>query len=336
MKRVSPRILLTNFARGVIIASRSAVRALRAENDAGNFGGPLADFLAVSAVKFLGLLGWRASLKIGSAVGVITRWASPRKRPRTSRNLDCAGVADYGPASDRAWRHAGQTAAEIMWSVSQRPHQALRRMRIVGLDVLRDAAKEGNGVLLVSGHLGNWEFVSFAAGQAGVPVAVVAEPMRTRRLGRRVIAFRQRGNVRTLMRGGASVVAARWLLRGGVLGCMMDRTRQGTYRTVPFLGQAAYIPLGPTTLACRSGAAVVLGCAERLADGSTEVIFKRVATGPARDPWDLAGRVGLALEEAVRSHPEQWLWIFRRQPQLAQTPVETRRKNPTIDSAAAS
>ena len=151
-KRISPRVLLTNFGRGAIIAKRPAVRTLRAQNDRGNFSGPLADFLAVSATKLLGWMGWRASLKIGSAVGEITRWTSPRKRPRTSRNLDCAGVPDYGPASVRAWRHAGQTAAEIMWSVSQLPHQVLRRMRIVGLDVLRDAAKEGKGVLLVSGH----------------------------------------------------------------------------------------------------------------------------------------------------------------------------------------
>ena len=314
---------------------------------------PLMDFFAVSAANLLRLLGWRASVKIGSVVGTIARAMLPRKSSRACRNLALAGVPDCQPACGRAWRSAGQTAAEVLWCVSQRPDQVLRHVRIAGLDVLRDAAKEGRGVLLVSGHLGNWEFASLAAGQAGVPVAVVAEPMKTRRLERRVVAFRKRCNVRTLMRGqpGTSVVAARWLLRGGVLGCMMDRTRQGSRRTVPFLGQAACIPLGPATRACRSGAAVVLGCAERPADGSTEVTFKRLSTGSTRDPSDLARLVGLALEEEVQSRPEQWLWIFRRQPLLPGTPVapgpaEPRPARPTgkadrpyspeIDSAAAS
>ena len=300
--------------------------------------------MAVSAASLLSLLGWRASLEIGSVVGRIARWTSPRKTPRASKNLALAGVPDHGPASRRAWRRAGQTAAEILWAVSQQPNQVLKHVRITGLNILRDAAKEGHGVLLVSGHLGNWEFASMAAGLAEVPVAVVAEPMRTRRLERRVVAFRERCNVRTLMRGqpGASVVAARWLLRGGVLGCIMDRTRQGIFKTVPFLGQAACIPLGPATLACRAGAAVVLGCAARLEDGSTEVTFKRIPTGSTRDPEDLACRVGLALEQEVRSRPEQWLWIFRRQPRLSRaqvapgSPVPRRAHPPGADSAAAS
>ncbi len=126
-----------------------------------------------------------------------------------------------------------------------------------------------------------------------------------------------------------------WMMRGGVLGCMMDRTREGTLRTVPFLGQAACIPLGPATLACRFGAAVVLGCAERLEDGSTQVTFKRLSTESARDPWDLARLVGLALEEEVRSRPEQWLWIFRRQPACPKTPA-AHPERIGIDSAAAS
>ena len=136
------------------------------------------------------------------------------------------------------------------------------------------------------------------------------------------------------MRGqpGTSIVAARWMLRGGVLGCMMDRTREGSQRIVPFLGQAASIPLGPATLACRSGSAVVMGFAERLPDGSTTVTFKRLVAGPDCDAWDLTRRVGLALEEEVRSRPEQWLWIFRRQPAL---PVAPSRSTQT-DSVAAS
>lgn len=302
---------------------------------------PLADFLAVSAVNLLGLLGWRASLRIGSLIGRIAGRMSPAKTLRAGKNLAASGVRDHGAAAKRAWRFAGQTAAEISWLLSRRPDQVLKHVKIVDLSVLRDAAKEGRGVLLVSGHLGNWEIASLAAGQAGARVAVVAEPMRTRRLERRVVTFRELCNVRTLMRGqpGTAMVAARWLLRGGTLGCMMDRTRHGSRRTVPFLGQAACIPLGPAALACRSGAAVVLGCAERLADGCTTVTFKRVDPGSAPDPWDLARRVGLALEQEVRSRPEQWLWIFRRQPALPKVALAPRRprhrsaRPPKTDSA---
>ena len=90
-----------------------------------------------------------------------------------------------------------------------------------------------------------------------------------------------------------------------------------------------------------------MGFAERLPDGSTSVTFKRLVTGPDCDAWDLTGRVGLALEEEVLSRPEQWLWIFRRQPALPAAPFRSKESArgpaevdrpvaPTTGSAAAS
>jgi lauroyl/myristoyl acyltransferase len=101
-----------------------------------------------------------------------------------------------------------------------------------------------------------------------------------------------------------------------MLGCMMDRTRFGSRMTLPFFGQATCMPLGPAKLACRAGAAVVLGFSERLADDTTQVVFKRLSTDGIRDPRELTRRIGLALEHEVRSRPEQWLWIFRRHPRI--------------------
>ena len=99
--------------------------------------------------------------------------------------------------------------------------------------------------------MGNWELVSLAAARAGAPVAVVARRLKAPRVERRIVAFRQRFGVRTLLRGspGASVAAYRWLRDGGVLGCMMDRLHDGPRLVVPLLGKATRMPLGPLELA---------------------------------------------------------------------------------------
>lgn len=174
----------------------------------------------------------------------------------------------------------------------------------------------GRGVLLVSGHMGNWELVSVAASKAGVPVAVVARPMRTPRLERHIIDFRQKNSIRTLLRGtpGSSVAAYRWLRRGRILGCMMDRSSNGKRVLVPFLGQGMKIPFGPAELAGRLGVPVVLGWAVRNKDGNTRVSFRRLPTEGIRNPFVIAGIVGQALQEEIKKHPEQWMWIFRQQP----------------------
>ena len=278
----------------------------------------MVDSLTVGAADLLGLLGRRATLRLGSWVGRVAHRVARGTAARARRNLEQAGVKDCAKVGAAAWQSASQTMLEILWLASRGSDPGLDRVNIVGLEALRGAADEGRGVLLVSGHLGNWEYTSLAAAKAGIPIAVVAETLSTRRLERRVVAFRRRGGVRTLTRGqpGTSIVAARWLMRGGMLGCMMDRTRFGSRMTLPFLGQATRMPLGPAKLACRAGAAVVLGFAERLADGTTQVVFKRLSTDGIRDPRELTRRIGLALEHEVRSRPEQWLWIFRRHPRI--------------------
>jgi lauroyl/myristoyl acyltransferase len=39
-----------------------------------------------------------------------------------------------------------------------------------------------------------------------------------------------------------------------------------------------------------------------------------VGAGAFTDQEELVRAVGRALEDDLRSHPEQWFWIYRRQP----------------------
>jgi len=204
----------------------------------------------------------------------------------------------------------------MLWILPRQPEEILARCKITGTDELVAAQKEGKGVLLVSGHIGNWELVPLAVAASGLRMAVVARRMTAPAIERRVLAFRERGKVRSLIReeGGSGVSAYRWLRKGDVLGSMMDRLSAGRRLRVPFLGRATNMPLSPANLACRTGAAVVMGCARRHADGRNEIIFKRVGTGPFTDQEELVRAVGRALEDDLRSHPEQWFWIYRSQP----------------------
>jgi len=274
------------------------------------------DFIAVSVTSVVGRTSWRTAQNIGKSLGWLAYCVSPRKRKQTRTNLRGAGVDALGTGCRKAWMHMGQSVLETLWLTSQPSDRVLAQVTIEGLDVLDDAGKDGRGVLLVAGHIANWELVAMAAGRVSAPVAVVAEPMKTSRLERRVVAFRKRCGVRTLMRGqqGTSIVAARWMYRGGVLGCMMDRSRFGHLMTIPFLQQTTRIPVGPAELAARAGAAVVLGSATRLQDGSIRSRFRRLSQAEGREPQEMARMIGQALEEEVLAIPEQWFWITRRKP----------------------
>jgi KDO2-lipid IV(A) lauroyltransferase len=295
-------------------------------------GNTLIDLLAVAITVIIGVLPWRLATGMGAALGRVAGWVARRKAPLTIENLTNAGSRDPERDYWRSFANTGRSLFEMLWSTCRSPETVLGRVRVDGLDAVREAEAEGNGVLLASGHFGNWELVSLAMAQAGYPVAVIARPLRVPRVEKKIVAFRERGGVRTLMRGvpGSSVSAYRWLARGQVLGCMMDRVSSISRVLVPFLGKAMNVPLGPAEYAYRAKAAVVLGAARRLPDGTTHVTFRRLATEGVTEPAELAGVVGAALAEEIRARPEQWYWISRRQP--GWEGVATVRKGPRTGS----
>jgi KDO2-lipid IV(A) lauroyltransferase len=275
----------------------------------------LLDTLGTAAATILGRLSWRTALRLGRLFGRIAGAIPGRRRARAIANLARAGSPDPRGASRRIRCHAGQTLLEILWSLDQSPEEVRRHMVIEGLDRLRAAAAAGRGVLLVSAHMGNWEMVAQAAAEAGAPVAVIAREMRTPGLQRRLIAYRERCGMRTVLRqhAGTSIAVARWLQHGGVFASMTDRASSGRRLTLPFLGATTKVPIGPFDLACRFGARVVVGAATRQPDGTMRITFTEAGDGAALDAPTIARRVMATLEQELGPEPERWLWIGRRQ-----------------------
>ena len=276
----------------------------------------LLDRLCVLVVWGIGKLPWSAVLKLGAGLGSVARLFAGRKKERIRENLRRGEVADPERTYRLVWGEMAKTFAEMLWCLSQTPEQAQEHIVVEGLDRIKEVAAKGKGVLVVSGHIGNWELTLVTSCRSNVPVAVVARSLKTPRLEKKLIAFRESCGVKTFVRGqpGAGIAAHRWLAKGGVLGCMMDRASSGPRMLVSFLGKATNMPLGPAELACRTGAAVFLGTANRLEDGTTRVTLQEVDTAGVTEPREMLRMIGGALDDVVRANPEQWFWIHRRQP----------------------
>jgi KDO2-lipid IV(A) lauroyltransferase len=258
------------------------------------------------------------ALRLGSWFGALIHLVYARKNILIRANLKRAGIEDPDSRTPAAWHHMWQTVFEICWMMDSSPDASLEGVQVHGMEEVRSAAARGRGILLVSAHAANWELVSMALSHEGIaPMAVIARKLRTRKSERMQIRFRERAGIRTLVRGekGAGIAAYRQLARGGILGTMMDRLSAGRRITVPFLGSATKMPLGPPELVCRSGAAVILGMAERLPDGGTVIRYRELPTAGIDSAVEMAKVIAAGLDEELRSRPEQWLWIARRQPE---------------------
>ena len=265
------------------------------------------------------LLGARLSARLAAALG---RFVYRRLRIRADVVEDQLRRA-Y-PDRDDAWIRdvaAGAYAhlareAMTMIRLSRLGREAvIEATEVDGLDALREALEEGNGALVVSGHLGNWEIGGSGVAARGIPFDAVARPQNNPLVDRMVNRARARLGMTIIPMGGATKKALRSLREGRVVGLVADQDarRRGVF--VPFFGRPASTFRGPAVLALRSGAAVFAASAVRRPDGRYRIRLRRLPAPSgegAEQEWKLTAALAAALESAVREEPEQYLWHHRR------------------------
>jgi KDO2-lipid IV(A) lauroyltransferase len=231
-------------------------------------------------------------------------------------------------------QHLAQLAAEVC--LTPRLINDRRWPDRVELDRLGEGIElmaGGGPVILVTGHLGNWELLGYFLATLGFPSEVLARPLDNRLINDWLLGIRQRRGLRILTKWDASERMQQILDRGGALGFTADQDAGQKGVFVPFLGRlaSAYKSIG--LLALHHGCPVVCGYAHRVADGGREGRAKPQAASGAgpryrvgltdvirpgdwaemEDPlYYVTARYTRALEAAVRLKPEQYLWTYRR------------------------
>ncbi len=209
----------------------------------------------------------------------------------------------------------------LMVGVTDSRLQALigRRSSAKPLD---DALSAGNGALLVSPHLGNWELGGLGLGDLDYKINVLTfrEPdekinaMREKVRGERGIGFIyvDRDDTSPL----AAIAAVNTLRRNEVLCLLGDRDGSSNTVMVNFFGCPTPLPVGPAYLALATGAPmipvfVVLDDDGRYATLMEEPIYVQGKHGANKD----AIRTGMqqladVFERYIRQYPDQWYNFF--------------------------
>ncbi|MGH8630890.1 MAG: lysophospholipid acyltransferase family protein, partial [Burkholderiales bacterium] len=174
-------------------------------------------------------------------------------------------------------------------------------------------------VLYLTGHLGAWELGAFAQSVYGHPMHIVVRALDNPFLdamvnARRTLAGNRIIEKRDFLRG---ILEA--LRKNEVVGILMDQNsslQEGVF--VEFFGAPACTSTGMAKIALRTDASVVPAFAwwdeQR---GRYRLRFEPpldlIRTGDAEH--DVAANTQLftrVLEQQIRKHPDQWLWIHRR------------------------
>lgn len=181
------------------------------------------------------------------------------------------------------------------------------------------ALAEGRGVLVVTGHVGNWELAARGLVRHGYAVTAAAKRSHDPGLGDLVEELRASGGVVTLYRGdrASELKMLRTLKGGGSLFLLMDVDTDVASVFAPFFGRPAKTPRAAAELALRLGAALFTGFIRREGPGRGHVLtLERLevqGTGDREaDVLRIAAAMNARIEAHVRQWPANWTWFHRR------------------------
>jgi KDO2-lipid IV(A) lauroyltransferase len=217
-----------------------------------------------------------------------------------------------------AFRHLGREAVAMMRLPTLGAAGIRERTFPAEWDEFEAALERGRGVILATGHFGNWEIAAAAVAARGVPMAAVVRRQGNGLFDARLDALRRSLGVETISQRDAPRAVPRWLRKGGVVGLVADQDARGSGVFVPFFGRAASTHRGPALFALRLGAPLFACSAVRLPGEEPRYHLSSVPVEVERtgeldaDVERLTAEFTARLEAAVRAHPEQYFWFHRR------------------------
>jgi KDO2-lipid IV(A) lauroyltransferase len=258
----------------------------------------------------------------GAALGWVLFHVFRVGRGATLRNLTFAFGDRLSPARRRrlagaVYRFFGGMICEVLAIPRLSLADLQQRVTLDNPDVLRDAQAGGRGVVLVSGHLGNWELMGAVLSRSGMGLSMYVGAQRNPFVDNVLNRIRRSQGTETIGRG----VAMRGLLRalrgGGIVAMLADQHYSRKRHYVTCFGRPVSMVPGPASLAQRAGAPVIFGICVRTARFRYRVRFTPIAPPPPsgdaeRDLLALSQAISDALEQAMREHPEQYFWMHRR------------------------
>ncbi|MBR4382452.1 MAG: lysophospholipid acyltransferase family protein [Selenomonadaceae bacterium] len=197
------------------------------------------------------------------------------------------------------------------------------------LERMRSALDEGHGVVVLTGHVGTWEWLSAAFTLNNMPVTAIAKLQPNAEYSRALDDLRATIHVEIFNRGTNELRAAgRALKDGKILGFLADQDAGPGGAFINFLGKTASTPMGPAVFSRRFNAPVLPAFIIRQPNGrhlvkiGEPMHFEDTGDTDA-DLLRFTEKMTKILEQVIRENPTQWLWFQKRW----NTPPEMQKTN---------
>ena len=286
-----------------------------------------AEYLPVMlAFEVLSLLPRRAALSVAMAFAKTAFLLIGNLKKVGMRNLEIAFPEMAEPERLKILKGSIQNLGRVLGEMSQfhklSPADVEKLVEYSDPNTMRvfvETRSEHRGVLITTGHLGNWEMLVYSFAALVQPMSYLARPLDNPLIEDLTVSIRTLLGNRPINKKNSAMLAAKLLRSGEILGILADvntTRKEGVF--VPVFGVPACTSTGAAKLAIRSNALIYpTFCMWDHDREGYKIVhagpFEPVNTGDRdRDVYETTAQFTLAIEDIIRQYPDQWMWIHKR------------------------
>jgi Kdo2-lipid IVA lauroyltransferase/acyltransferase len=258
--------------------------------------------------------------RVGSSLAMAAFYLLKRYRGAAIKNLNLVYGAEKSESerlqmAKQVFRHFGMVGAEFlkMPSISNEKLDAM--ITVIGEENLKKALEPGSGVLLITGHFGNWELIARWLASHGYPINVVARDARDPMATKLLADTRGSNGAKVLYRGNSARAVLQCLKKNEIVGILPDQNAADVF--VPFLGVRTGTVDGPAIIHLKTAAPLLFTWCIRTPDGRFEIEFEppvviKPSAGKQADVEEVMTVINQRIGDRIRQNPTQWLWLHNR------------------------
>ncbi|MBI5640255.1 MAG: lysophospholipid acyltransferase family protein [Nitrospirae bacterium] len=272
----------------------------------------------------LAIIPHKIALKIGEALGTLLFFLWPSRRRIAIKNLEdtvSRGAIRLASSPNAVikehFRNLGRSFVEVLKIYYGLGDRIVRGVQVKGIENFRKAHEKGRGVLLITGHCGNWELSGLAFGVNLGRVNGVARPINNPYLNRFIERTREKHGNTVIYKKGALKKILSALRRNEGVGILMDQSVVSSEGlAAEFLGKKDYVMKTPAIIARKTGSPVLPVFIRGVDGGHCIEIGQEIPLDKSEDNdtavFNDTVRFSGFIEEYIRQNPSEWLWIHRR------------------------
>lgn len=272
--------------------------------------------------RFFRLIGLNLSRKFSLVLTFFFFYIVPLRKKVVLKNLQIAypknSLSAIKKSAFRIYKSFAITLVELLYLPYMKRQEIIDAVECVNPELIIEKYNEGKGIILLSSHYGNWEFIAISVAlQVKIPFSVIVKPLRNTYVYDWINRARTKLGNEIVPLGISIRKTYQTLKEKKIVAMVADQRGPREGVRVNFFGREVSVYTGPAALALKTGSPIIFGIPVRQKNYKYRTVLVEISRSdlPESDEnkiKEISQRHTSYLEKMIRENPEQWLWMHDR------------------------